>query len=129
MKSGAGMRALVSAAWLLPALLAGCVRTAVHAEQPALLAADDASSRAVVNASLQKALGSPVTLADDVFTRESVLVIEPIPARVDGQRIDGRDLAPRVERFTLLRVQNRCVLLREGTGERIALPGASCHIP
>jgi hypothetical protein len=117
-------------AWLLlPALLAGCVRaaTAPPAEQPALLAPGDTASRAIVQSAVQRALGRAVTLSNEVFTKDSALVIEPVPARIDGQRIDGREVTRRtIERFTLLRVGDRCVLLREGTGERIELPNARC---
>ena len=94
--------------------------------QPALLEAGDTTSNAVLAAALQKALGRPVTLAPDALTRESTLVIEPVPARIDGQRIDGRDMQPRIERFTLQKQGANCVLLREGSPEPIALPGARC---
>jgi hypothetical protein len=114
------------AACLLPGLLASCAQARVHAEQPAALAANDATSRAVVQSSLQKALGQPVLLGPDALVAAYELVIEPTPARVDGQRIDGRDIQRRSERFTLLRTGDRCLLRRESTGERIALPGASC---
>ena len=60
---------------------------------------------------------------------ESLLVIEPLAARIDGQRIDGREMVVRSERFTLWRVDDRCVLRRESTGERVALPGADCRTP
>lgn len=115
------------AACLLACWLAGCVQTIVHAEQPALLKAGDATSHAVLQSSLQRALGRPVALAEDALVHEAVLVIEPVPARVDGQRIDGREMAARSERFTLWRVEDRCILQRESTGERIALPGADCR--
>jgi hypothetical protein len=114
---------------LLSGLACGCVQTAVHVEQPAVLKPDDATSRAVVQASLQRALGRAVTLSETALVNDSLLVIEPVPARIEGQRIDGRDLQLRAERFTLLRVDNHCVLRKESTGERIALPGADCHIP
>jgi hypothetical protein len=115
------------AACLLASWLAGCVQTKVHAEQPALLKAGDTTSHAVLQSSLQRALGRPVTLAQDALVAENTLVIEAVPARIDGQRIDGREMAPRVEHFTLWRVEDRCVLRRESTGERIALPGAGCR--
>ncbi len=115
------------AACLLASWLAGCVQTIVHAEQPALLKAGDTSSHAVLQSSLQRALGRPVTLAEDALVAEPLLVIEPQAARIDGQRIDGREMVVRSERFTLWRVDDRCVLRRESTGERIALPGADCR--
>jgi hypothetical protein len=119
----------VLTACLLPLALTGCVQTKVHAEQPAVFKAGDAASHAVLQSSLQRALGRPVTLAQDALVNESALVIEPVPARIDGQRIDGRDRVARAERFTLWRVDDRCVLRRESTGERLALPGAACVTP
>jgi hypothetical protein len=121
------MRRPALATCLLSATLAGCVQVKVHAEQPAVLKAGDATSRAVVQSSLQRALGRPVTLAEDSLVTDSALVIEPMPARIDGQRIDGREMVSRAERFTLLRVEDRCVLRRESNGEHIALPGADCR--
>jgi hypothetical protein len=121
------MRGRVFVGCLLTSGLAGCVQTIVHAEQPALLKAGDTTSQAVLRSSLQRALGRPVTLAEDTLVTASALIIEPVPARIDGQRIDGREMANRSERFTLWRVEDRCVLRRESTGERIALPGADCR--
>jgi hypothetical protein len=117
------------AACLLPLALTGCVQTKVHAEQPAVFKAGDATSHSVLQSRLQRALGQTVTLADDALEKESLLVIEPVPARIDGQLVDGRERASRAERFTLWRVDNRCVLRRESTGEHIALPGADCRAP
>jgi len=105
--------------------LAACAQMPAAA-QPALLEAGDATSNAVLASVLQKTLGRPVTLAPDALTRESTLVIEPVPARIDGQRIDGRDMQPRIERFTLQKQGGKCVLLREGSPDPIALPGARC---
>ena len=74
-----------------------------------------------------RARGRPVTLAEDALFAESLLVVPPQAARIDGQRIDGREMVVRSERFTLWRVDDRCVLRRESTGERIALLGADCR--
>lgn len=108
-------------------LMAGCVQAQLHAEQPALRVAGG-EDLTVLRQALAGALGRDVTLAADVLLRESTLFIEPVPARVDGQRIDGRVTQP-PERFTLLRVDGTCRLLREATGERLALPGLRCRVP
>lgn len=112
---------------VLLALAAGCVRARVQAEEPALRIAASGDLR-VLHDVLARALGRPVTLADDVLLRESTLFVEPVPARADGQRIEGRVMQP-PERFTLLRVSGACRLLRESTGERLALPGLRCRAP
>lgn len=107
--------------------LGACAQVPARAAQPAVLEAGDEFSHAVLAATLQKVLGRPVTLAPDALTRESSLVIEPVPARVDGQRIDGREMTPRIERFTLQKQGANCVLLREGNPEPVPLPGAHCR--
>lgn len=113
---------------LLGAMLAaGCVRAQLHAEQPALRVAG-ADDLTVLRQALAATLGRDVTLADDVFVRDSTLFVEPVPPRAAGQRIEGRVTQP-PERFTLLRVDGACRLLREATGERLALPGLRCRTP
>lgn len=119
------MRALQGAALWLCAFTAGCVQTNLHTEAPALLTAD-AANIAILQDAVQKALGQPVTLAGDALTRDSTLVIEATPARVGGQRIDGREIRP-PERFTLLRMNSSCLLRRESTGERLGLRNAKCR--
>lgn len=113
------------AAFLLAcALLAGCVRTKVHGETPALLGID-AESRAALQKAVDTALGRPVALAADALTKDNVLLVEPVPAMADGQRIDGRETRPPV-RFTLLISDGDCVLVHEG-GKRAELRGAHCQ--
>lgn len=106
------------------ALLPGCVRTQVHAEMPALLGID-AGSRAALQKAVDTAMGRPVALAADTLTRDNTLLIEPVPAMVDGQRIDGRETRQPV-RFTLLISDGDCVLVHEG-GKRAQLRGAHCQ--
>ena len=118
------MRALPGAMALL-GLVAGCVRTQLHAEAPAVLAGDSASL-AVLQSTLDRALGMTVTLAADALTRDSTLVIEPAALRSGGQRLDGRETrAP--ETFQLVRSGASCVLVRASTGVRLSLPGARCR--
>ncbi|MGC4028235.1 MAG: hypothetical protein QM696_05120 [Steroidobacteraceae bacterium] len=113
-------------ACLLSGVIAGCMQARAPAAQPAVFEAGDAGSHAALQAALQRTLGRDVTLAPDALVNDTQLVIEPVPARTDGRRIDGREMGGRAERFTLWRVGQGCVLRREGSGERIELPGARC---
>ena len=114
---------------LAAVVLGGCGLAACASppsgERPALLD-DDPASAAVLALTLQQIFGRPVSLAPDAFTKDSSMTLEPVPARVDGVRIDGRETrAP--ERFTLLRSAGKCVLRRESSGDRHELAGAGCH--
>ncbi len=119
----------VSCICLLSGVIAGCMQTRGHAREPAVLRAEDVASHAVLQAALQRTLGRPVTLAPDALVNDTQLVIEPVAARVDGRRIGGREMGARVERFTLWRVEDGCVLKRESTGESIELPDVECLVP
>ena len=119
------MRAARAAAWWLCMMLAACADAPVHAQELALLTANEANA-AILKATVEHALGVPVELAADALTMESQLAIEPKPAMINGQRIQGRETR-RPERFTLLLVKGECVLRRESSGELLPLTGASCR--
>ena len=109
---------------LVTIALGGCVQMPPKTDQPAVLDGSPESS-AALELTLNKVFNRPVTLAPDAFTKDSSMSLEPVPARVDGVRIDGRETrAP--EQFTLVRSEGECVLIRSGTGERFALRGARC---
>lgn len=119
------MRATGLAGWWLGLVLVGCTDTPVFAQEPALLAAN-AANASILKAAVERALGVPVELAADALTKQSLLVIEPKPAMINGQRIQGRETR-RPEQFTLLLVKGECVLRRDSSGELLSLTGASCR--
>jgi hypothetical protein len=108
---------------LVFALLAGCVRTRMHGEIPALLGTD-AASRTALQKAVDDAVDGSVLLGADAFTRDNVLMVEFAPAMVNGQRVDGRETRPPI-RFTLLISDGKCVLVSD-RGRREALRGAQC---
>lgn len=110
---------------LVCAFLAGCAASPQGGEHPAVLT-QQASNALVLQAAMQRMLGRAVTLAPDALMRESTLLVEPVGVMANGQRIDGREARP-PERFTLLRSEGECVLVRASTGERLVLHGADCR--
>jgi hypothetical protein len=121
------MSAAIRACWLAVAIApAGCGTLSAQ-EQPAVIAAPTAASRAelarVVSAAFN---GQPVTLADDALTRESVLTIERrTPPGEQGRAATGRTLeAP--SRLNLVLRGTRCFLVRAADGREWELNEARC---
>jgi hypothetical protein len=98
-----------------------------HPESAAVIIEPTDASRAALHEALSAALGrSDVTLADDALTRDSILLIEPTPARdAAGQRITGRDFG-RPEEFRLVTREGRCMLIHERTGRQYELSHTRC---
>jgi hypothetical protein len=115
------------ARWLLAALPPAACGTLAAQEQPAVIAAHTAESRAELTSVVSTAFnGQPVTLADDALTRESVLTIErSTPPGPQGRAATGRTLeAP--ERLNLVLRGQRCFLVREADGREWELTQARC---
>ena len=107
-------------------LLAACA-SAPSSEQPAVLVhADDEQLQRLEHAVAQALSVPSVLLAQDALTQGSWLVVEPRAIRVDGQRLQGRQLT-QPERFQLLRAGSRCVLLHAGTQQRQVIDGLQCR--
>ena len=108
--------------------LAACQAPAPQRDVAAVLLNPTPQSRAQLANALNEMLGvSSVTLADDAFTRSSVLLIERSPARdPDGVRITGRDYG-KPETLTLVKSASACVLVNARDGMRIVLTDATCR--
>ena len=112
------------------ALVLGASLTAcgsLQGDRPAVIAAASASTRAeLVRVVTQAFDGVPVTLADDAFTRDSVLSIERrTPPGPQGRAARGRTLdAP--ARLRLVLDGARCALVREADGRRFPLRDVRC---
>lgn len=115
---------VAGAAWAL----AACASLAQPEGEAVRVAPDEASQAELVRV-VSAALGRPsVAIAADALTRDSLLVIEPVPARdAAGQRLGGRDLG-RPEHFRLLSRGADCTLLHERTGQRHELRASRCTI-
>ena len=99
----------------------------LHGERPAVIAAPSASARAELVRVVTLAFdGVPVTLADDVFTRDSVLNVERrTPPGAQGRAATGRTFdAP--ARLRLVLDGTRCELIREADGRRFPLRDVPC---
>jgi hypothetical protein len=103
--------------WVAPALLLAACGGGAR-ERPAVIVAPTVESRAALQAAVNRSMGAQVTLADDALTNDSHLIVE-------RALIEGRDLG-KPERFRLLKVGERCVLVRERGGERTELAATSC---
>jgi hypothetical protein len=120
------MSTTMHACWLAVAVVPGACGTLSAQEQPALIAAPTAESRAelarVVSAAFN---GQPVTLADDALTRESVLTIERrTPPGEQGRAATGRTLdSP--QRLNLVLRGSRC-FVRAADGREWELNEAQC---
>jgi hypothetical protein len=99
----------------------------LQGERPALIAAPSASARAELVRVVTLAFdGTPVTLADDAFTRDSVLTVERrTPAGPQGRAATGRTLEVPV-RLRLVLDGARCELVREIDGRRFPLRDVRC---
>jgi hypothetical protein len=108
------------------ALGAGCAH--VTHDVPAVVTDPTAESRAEIRRVVSQALhGAPLTLADNVLTRDSTLIVERArPRDESGVPLVGRDTG-RPERFRLVKDGARCVLVHEGTGERYPLAATTCE--
>lgn len=108
--------------------LVACQARATQPDVAAVLVNPTPQSRAQLAKAVNEMLGvSTVTLADDAFTRSSVLLIERSPARNrSGVRISGRDYG-KPETFKLVKSDGGCVLVSARDGRRLALTDATCR--
>jgi hypothetical protein len=108
-------------------LVTGCTSSPAHSEHPALIVNATPESRAELLSVTRAALNNvPLTLADDVLTHESMLLIER-QQRFDanGLSLNGRDL-DRPERFLLSIDGKQCVLTHERTQQHWVLKQTRC---
>jgi hypothetical protein len=121
------MSTLIRACGLLAAVAPAACGTLSAQEQPAVIAAPTAASRAELARLVSAAFnGQPVTLADDALTRESVLTIERrTPPGEQGRAATGRTLeAP--QRLNLVLRGTRCFLVLAADGREWELNEAQC---
>ena len=105
--------------------LAAC--GSLHGERPAVISAPSASERAEFVRTVTLAFdGAPVTLADDAFTRDSVLTMERrTPPGAQGRAATGRTL-DQPARLRLVFRGSRCEIVREADGRRFPLRDVRC---
>lgn len=86
------------------------------------------ASRADLESAVSAALGgTPVRLADDALTRDTLLIIGRAQVRdVNGIPLQGRELG-RPQHFRLLQRGSQCILLHVETGGLRTLRHATCR--
>lgn len=109
-------------------LLSACASVAGQ-NGPAVLTEATTETHAELVKVVSAALNVPtVTIAADALTTDSELIIERAPARdAAGVRLQGRELS-QPERFQLIRVRNRCVLVHARTQAEYGLSSATCRL-
>jgi hypothetical protein len=108
---------------------AGCETPNAAEPEPAVLTDLNAESRAELNRVVSGALhGTPVRLAADALTHESVLVVDRVrPRDTESLPLDGRALG-KPEHFRLVKQASRCILIQERTARRWILKSARCAL-
>ena len=98
-------------------------------EHPAVVAHATAASRADLKRAVSQAFGgTPVRLADDALTRNSLLLIGRAQARdARGLPLNGRDLE-HPQHFRLLLRGSQCILLHVETGKSSVLKNTRCQV-
>lgn len=114
---------------LLGALMvsSGCQTVAPDEDVPALIAEPTPQGHAELLRVVQDALnGTPVTIADDALTTNSLLIIQRMPpGDLENRPLTGRDLG-RPEHFRLVLSGSRCMLVHEEKDRRWELVDARC---
>ena len=108
-------------------LVSGCLSGPAPADTPARIVSPSEASRAELQRVVADALHvDEVMLAADALTESSVLVIERNRVRsLENAPLSGRDLGT-PERFLLVKQDDHCVLVHEGSGRRLDLPSIDC---
>jgi hypothetical protein len=121
------MSALRRVLAVAPLLAPAACGTLAAQEQPAVIAVHTAESRAELARTVSAAFnGQPVTLADDVLTRESVLTLErTTPPGPQGRAATGRTLGAPAQLNLVLRGA-RCFLVRAADGREWELSETRC---
>lgn len=121
------MNRALHACWVVAVCSPAACSTLSAQEQPAVIAAHTAQSRAELARVASAAFnGQPVTLADDALTRDSVLLLErTTPPGAQGRAATGRTLEVPA-RLNLVLRGTRCFLVREADGREWELREARC---
>ena len=128
------MRKRIWASWVAALLLslgpglAACRSRPADRGIPAIVTHPTAASRADLERAVSQAYGgTPVRLARDALTRDSLLLVGRAQARdIRGLPLEGRELG-RPQHFQLLRRGARCVLLHIETGRARVLTHTTCR--
>ena len=103
-----------------------CANVAPDAEQPAIIVDPNDASRAALQAAVNSALNTDVTLADSALTDTSLLIIErQIPRTMDGAPAGGRTMESPFQ-FHLVTDGTNCILIDGRNESRYVLADTRC---
>jgi uncharacterized lipoprotein YbaY len=106
--------------------LTACQTMSADQDQPAVISEATDASRAALQETVNTALHSSVTLADDALTKSSALTIElNPPAKIQNPNPLGRDMGRPIQ-FRLVLNQAACILIDQRDGSRYVLNDTSC---
>jgi hypothetical protein len=119
-------RAIALAA--LAVTFAACKNVAPDVDQAAVIVNPDAASRAALQETVDAALHTDVTLADDALTATSILVIErKAPQSIEGSPAQGRNMEMPIQ-FRLVANGSECVLIDQRDMTRVVLTDTVCSV-
>jgi fructose-1,6-bisphosphatase/sedoheptulose 1,7-bisphosphatase-like protein len=106
--------------------MSGCKNVAPDADQAAVIANPDAASRVALQQTVNTALHTDVTLADDALTDTSVLIVErKIPQSIEGSPAQGRNMEMPIQ-FRLVTDGTNCILVDQRDLSRAVLVDTEC---
>ena len=121
MKPGATAVTIVSALGVI-----GCQTVELDHDQPARLVSGDTDSQATLQATVDAALGTHVTLSATALTDSSLLTIENRPPpTMDNPVPQGREMSLPIQ-FRLVRNGSDCILVRQSDRTRHLLDNTDC---
>ena len=108
--------------------LTACQTMSADQDQPALITEPNDASRAALQETINNALHSSVTLADDALTKSSVLTVElNPPAKIQNPNPLGRDMGRPIQ-FRLVLNQSACILIDQRDDSRYVLNDTTCVV-
>ena len=118
------MRAMALAAFAMS--ISGCKNVAPDADQAAVIVDPDAASRAALQQTVNAALHTDVTLADDALTDTNILIIErKVPQSIEGSPAQGRNMEMPIQ-FRLVTDGANCILVDQRDASRHILADTRC---
>lgn len=113
---------------VLAMTIVACKNVAPDSDQAAVIVDPDAASRAALQETVNAALRTEVTLADDALTDTSILIIEQkLPQSIEGSPAQGRNMEMPIQ-FRLVRNGSECILIDQRDMTRAVLADTECSV-
>jgi hypothetical protein len=107
---------------------AACKNVTPDVDQAAVIVNPDAASRAALQETVNAALHTEVTLAEDALTETSMLIIErQAPQSIEGSAAQGRNMEMLIQ-FRLVANGSECILIDQRDMSRVVLADTVCSV-